>query len=228
MTKLALSLALILLPLAAQGQLPAETEKAEITPLSLAELAAQADLVALVQIADTDYEYTRDFPSGGTAFLKVLIPYKVTRALEDLIEVYEEGLHDFECYFPNPTVLEEGRRFLVFLRFSAEVNEQYNGLAQGCALEVLVTRENRYALRYPLEGMALLGDHGQHAAELAFADAYALVDDNNMSPDKRNAFLKEGWLVEDGERYRFTHGIDLSRARQLLGPEILTLDRSLK
>ena len=35
-------------------------------------------------------------------------------------------------------------------------------------------------------------------------------------------------LTEDGERYRYTHGIKLATARQLLGPKALTMDRALK
>jgi hypothetical protein len=194
----------------------------------LRDLVRQADLVALVQVLDTDYEYTRAFPSGGTAFLRVLIPYKVTRPLEDVIEVYEEGLREGECYFANPTVLEEGRRHLVFLKFSTDVENQYGGLPSGCKLEVLVNRERRYALRYPPGGIELADDLVQHARIMAFGDAYALLEDEEITPTERNALLQDGYLAEQDGRYRFTHGIDISVIRQLMGPEGLTLDRSLK
>lgn len=213
---------------AAQAELPGGEEQPPVEALTLPEIAARADLVALVQVADTDYEYTRSFPSGGTAFLRVLIPYKVSRPLEDLIQVYEEGLHEHECYFPNPTVFEEGRRYLVFLRFSVDVKEQYNGLDQGCALEALVTADNRYALIYPLTGLALSEDYADHVQALNFADAYAVFEEDAMSPDLRKELLAAGYLAEDGERYRYTHGIGLTTARQLLGPEALTMDRALK
>jgi hypothetical protein len=228
-TRLAL-LNLLLAPVfaLAQAPLPDAPESAPVTPLTLPELAESADLVALVQVADTDYEYARDFPSGGTAFLKVLIPYKVSRPLEDILEVYEEGLREHECYFPNPTVFEEGRRYLVFLKFSEDVKEQYNGLEQGCALEALVTADNSYALRYPLQGLALSEEYAAHAQRLTFADAYAVIEEDAITPNLRNDLLAEGYLEAHEEGYRYTHGIPLSTARQLLGPDALTLDRALK
>lgn len=239
---------LLLFPAISLGQfLTPESEPEPVEPRSLEQLAMAADLVALVQVADTDYAFTRGFPSGGTAFLKVLIPYKVTRPLEEFLEVYEEGLHEFECYFPTVDVDEVGRRFLVFLTFSTDVEEQYNGLPQGCALEVLVTRENLYALRFPFQGMALNQDYSNWAAPTVFADENALILDENITPDLRNAWLEAGWLTreepppDDGFdplsgpatteaeiRYRFTHGIDLTTLRKQLGPEALTLDRTLK
>ena len=175
-----------------------------------------------------------------------MIPYKVSRPLEDFLEVYEEGLHEYECYFPTVDVGQVGRRFLVFLSFSEDVAEQYNGLPQGCALEALVTWDNRYALKYPLENIALSEDYAAHSTEMEFADENALVAEDDISPDQRNRLMEGGWLLReifeeetpsdplfpvttDREiRYRFTHGIDLSTARQLLGPDALTLDRSLK
>ena len=119
------------------------------TPVSLSELAARADLVAVAQVKDTDYFYTRAFPSEGSAYLKILITYKTNKANEEIIEVYEKGLHSNECYFENPTVLEEGRRYLVFFRLDPEDPKIYRGLPEGCALEILVDENNRYALRYP-------------------------------------------------------------------------------
>lgn len=185
-------------------------------PSDLAGLAARADVVAVIQVLDTDYEYTRDFPSGGTAFLKILIPYKVTRPLKGILEVYEEGLHAHECYFPNPSVLEEGRRFLVFLRQSDDVEGQYNGMEQGCALEIFVTTDNRYALGAPLLGLHLTRDYLEHAVPLVFSDAHALMSYEELAPEQRTAWLDAGWLVETDSQYRLTHGIELGVTRKLL------------
>ena len=207
---------------------PDNAEPIATVPVTLAELAIRADLVAVVRVLDTDYEYSRAFPSGGTAFLQVLIPYKVSRPLQDIIEVYEEGLHEGECYFDNPTVFEEGRRHLVFLKFSLEVENQYNGLPVGCKLDVLVSRNNRYALRYPVNGMELADDLHPYARSVDFADEYAQVKDEDISPAERNALLEAGYLISNGERFAFTHGIELSVIRKLMGPDGLTLDRSLK
>ncbi|MGH8035262.1 MAG: hypothetical protein ACREO9_08565, partial [Lysobacterales bacterium] len=122
--------------------------------ISLEALADQADLVALVQARDTDYIYRRNFPAGGSAFLHVLIPYKNAR-LDDIIEVYEHGMSEHGCYFPNPTVFEEGRRYLVFLREDKEKPGRFRGLATGCALDVLVAQDNSYAVRLPATGITL-------------------------------------------------------------------------
>ena len=207
---------------------PGNTNPISAQPVTLADLAARADLVAVVRVLDTDYEYTRGFPSGGTAFLQVLIAYKVGRPLENIIKVYEEGLHAGECYFENPTVWEEGRRHLVFLKFSPEVEDQYNGLPGGCKLDVLVSRDNRYALRYPVSEMTLADDLKPFAQSMDFSDEYAYVGNENISPGERQALLEAGYLVRDGQRFAFTHGIELSVIRRLMGPDALTLDRSLK
>jgi hypothetical protein len=190
-------------------------------PATLSELAATADLVALAQVRDTDYRRQRDIPVSGSAFLKILIPYKADRRA-DLIEVYEKGLHEHECYFPNPTVFEEGRRYLLFLRRDPEDAARYRGLPGGCALAVLVTRDNRYALRYPASGIEL-GDALDELAEpMDFADPYALVDDADIPPAERNALLAAGYITGAGaDRWRYTHGVDLTAVRRLIDPEAL-------
>lgn len=196
---------------------------------ALADLAAAADVVALAQVRDTDYEYTRGFPTGGTAFLRILIPYRITRPIGDIIEVYEEGLHAAECYFENPSVTEEGRRYLVFLRTNPDVEGQFKGLEHGCALEVLVTRDNSYALRFPLSGIGVADDVSDLAEPMHFADSYAVVEEDDISVEERHSLLEGGYLdhLEDGG-YRYTHGVPLEEIRPLLGAHNLTLDRSLR
>ena len=108
-------------------------------PISLAELAGKADLIMLAQVKDTDYFYRHDYPVSGSAYLKPLIHYKGGKPA-DIVEVYEKGLHVNECYFPNPSVFEEGRRYLLFLRQDPDQPERYRGLAEGCALDVLVDK----------------------------------------------------------------------------------------
>jgi len=213
-------LALMLASVSANAQSPGNDD--------LAALAARADLVALAQVVDTDYQYTREFPSGGTAFLRVLIPYKVTRPYGDLIQVYEEGLHDNECYFPDPPAGEEGRRYLVFLRISPERPAQFNGLDNGCALAALVTADNGYALRWPTDGIRSAAVPADLALPLKFADRDAIVDDASLTVEHRNDWRSAGWLreLEDG-RFTFTRGIPLDQVRSLIGEENLTLDRSL-
>lgn len=209
--------------------LASETSTAAAEPHpSLAQLAAAADLIALVQMRDGDYRYQRDFPISGSAYLKVLIPYKVDQPV-DLIEVYEQGLHDNECYFPNPTVFEEGRRYLVFLRRDPDNAERYRGLAQGCALDVLVTADNSYAVRLPVTGMQLSDELRGHAKPMQFADRYARETDETLDSQSRDRWIEEGLLrretTSEGDELVYTRGISLGDFRALLGPEGLTLDR---
>jgi hypothetical protein len=203
-------------------------QEQEMSTETLSTISGQSDLVALVQVADTDYQYTRSFPRGGTAFLRVLIPYKVTRHYGELIEVYEEGLHENECYFPDPPPGEEGRRYLVFLRYNPDRPSQFIGLPRGCALDVLVTSDNGYALRIPVTGMASVDVPVDRVKALVFADRHAVVDDEELLVEERNAWLQAGWLRagEDG-RFSFTDGIPLQVARELIGEENLTLERDL-
>ena len=200
---------LTLLPLAA-----AAADNA-VGAVSLTELATRSDLVALAQVRDTDYRRQREIPVSGSAYLRVLIPYKGA-AHDELVEVYEFGLHERECYFPNPTVFEEGRRYLGFFRRNPQDPESYVGLPEGCALEILVTGGNTYALRLPLDGFELDSELGQHAIPIEFRDSYAVLDEDAISPEKRNDLLARGLLKRHGDGYKYTRGIDLTTARKLL------------
>ena len=225
---LLLSLLLILGTLchATEITAPVDDMKREKQPVSLSELAAKADLVAIAQVKDTDYVYTRSFPSEGSAFLKILIAYKQNRPGEEIIEVHEKGLHPNECYFENPTVFEEGRRYLVFFRLDPKDPENYRGLSEGCALEILVTENNRYALRYPLEGFHLTDKLDELAVKHDFRDNYALVSEESLSPSKRDDLLARGLIIPYQGQFKYTHGIDLTAARKLMTTEALKAKKS--
>jgi hypothetical protein len=204
--------------------------------VSLAELARQAELVALAQVRDTDYRMQRGIPVSGSAFLRLLIPYKLDRPelrSGDIVEVYERGLRAGECYFPNPTVYEEGRRYLLFLRRDPEAPERYRGLTPGCAIDVLVDRDNRYVLRIPVTGIPLADALASLAEPMQFADPYAVIDDEALPPSQRNAMLAAGQIeayTEEiaaadprspaapppAQRWRYTRGIELTAIRDLL------------
>ena len=191
--------------------------------ISLAELASRADVVVLAQARDTDYVYRREFPVEGSAFLRVLIAYKADRPL-DIIEVYEQGLHAHECYFPNPTVFAEGRRYLLFLQQDKNQPERYRGLIQGCALDVLVDRNNRYVLRLPLTGINLRDPLPELGKKFEFADAYAFENDASLPPQERDALLAAGWIEPRGDRYIYTRGVELSTVRKLMGANMTPAD----
>jgi hypothetical protein len=203
--------------------LPAIAEGADdqaVSPISLAELAMSSDLVVLAQVKDTDYFMRRDIPVSGSAYLKVLIPYKVNSPV-DLIEVYEKGLHDHECYFPNPSVFEEGRRYLLFLKKDPEDEDRYRGMPQGCALDVLVGSDNRYALRYPVTGIDLSDPLGEFAHDMRFSDGYAVINDEALLPAQRKAMLGAGQIApfdSSGHQWMYTQGVSLTAVRKVMFP----------
>ena len=201
-----------------------ENEEQKKQSVSLTELATKADLVAIAQVKDTDYVFTRSFPSEGSAYLKILIAYKVNRPGEEIIEVYEKGLHPYECYFENPTVFEEGRRYLVFFRIDPEDPETYLGFPEGCALEIFVSKDNRYALKYPIKGLNLADKLDELATEYDFRDNYALVSEESLSPAERDDLLSRGLIVPYQDQYKYTHGVDLTTARKLITTEALKPD----
>jgi len=128
-------------------------------------------------------------------------------------------LHSFECYFENPTVFEEGRRYLGFFQRNPENPESYVGLPEGCVLEILVTAQNTYALRLPLDGIGLDGPLESHASPVEYRDSYAVLGEDAISPERRNDLLKQGLLTRYGDGYKYTMGIDLTTARKLLSTE---------
>jgi len=205
---------LLLLP--AMGVAAVEHGEPAPAATSLGELAASADLVALAQVRDTDYLVRRGIPVSGSAYLEVLIAYK-PGGTGGLFEVYEKGLQERACYFPNPGVTEEGRRYLVFLKKDPEDPTRFRGLPEGCALDVLVAADNRYVLRYPLSGINLSWSGGSLAHETVFSDGYAVVDDDDLLPEQRNAMLSAGQIRPYSQgRWIYTTGIDLSAARGLM------------
>jgi hypothetical protein len=204
--------------------------------VTLAELARKADFIALAQVRETDYRRQREIPVSGSAYLSILIPYK-GQPEAGIVEIYEKGLHAAACYFPTPTVFEEGRRYLLFLRRDPDRPARYRGLAEGCAIDVLVDSDNRYAVRLPLTGMAVSDRLQGRARTLQFRDPYALVDDASLPPALRNAMQAAGQIVPyepdatagDSAAYtppeqdtrldrvwRYTQGISLGEFRELL------------
>jgi len=171
--------------------------------------------VVVAQVRDTDYRYRREYPVSGSAYLKVLVPYKTEEPL-DLIEVYEEGLHDHECYFPNPTVFEEGRRYLLFLKTDPEKPERFRGIAAGCALDILVARDNSYALRLPVTAIDLSDPLAEYGQAYEFADSYAVVNDETLNSVWRDELLEDGWIEPTGDGYVYTSGVPLTSVRHLM------------
>jgi hypothetical protein len=193
----------------------------EVDPVGLSELAGRSDFVALAQVRDTDYRLRRDIPVSGSAYLRPLITYKGDGDVE-VFEVYEMGLREHACYFPNPDVFEEGRRYLVFLVRDEQETDRYRGHPQGCALAVLVDADNRYALRFPADGIALVDDLDALAQPMRFADRYAVIADGDLVPMRRDKLLQQNAIEARGPRaWRYTRGIPLTEARRLIEPRVL-------
>ena len=192
-----------------------------LCPVAVDLFDADDRLVAVAQVRDTDYIYTRAFPSEGSAYLKILISYKENRKGEDFIEVYDKGLHPHECYFEDPAYPDDGRRYLVFLRTDPVDPEIYRGLDKGCALEILVREDSSYALRYPLEGIKISDDVDAIASRMRFKDTNALIDENELLPAERDELLQRGLIERHEEQFKFTHGIDLTSARRMISADAL-------
>lgn len=189
----------------------------------LAELAANADLIAIVQVEDTTYEYVRrKFPVKGTGYLKVLLPYKGDAEQGTLIQVPESGLTDTTCYYPRLDLFQvEGARFLAFL--SHEKDDVYKGIAPYCHLPVFVTDSAQYALKFPVPGVAF--ENLDLVRQLQFADPAAYVDTNDMTRMQIEALkaefaqpvpTKPGFPPDT--RFVYTRGIMLGDVRAAMFP----------
>ena len=216
---------LISLAAAAQEADEAADANAPEPPPSLLETAEASAAIGVVHMLDADYAYVRSFPRGGTAYLKVLLPYKGLDA-DEHIEIYEYGLHDNECYFPNPDVFEEGRRYLVFLRVDPENDERFRGFDNGCSLEVLVNDQNRYAVRWPLEGLEISDELDGLVEPMNFQDPYATIEWDSIDWQVRDEWIEAGWLevveTDAGDALRYTHGIPVSAVRERIQPTLPT------
>lgn len=196
----------------------------------LADRAATSDLVTLAQLDRTDYEYTRGFPIDGRAWFAALLDYKAPRVVERFI-VNESGLKEIECYFPEVDAGVEGPRYLLFLNTDPEGG--YLGHPDGCAFEVLVNADNRYAIRWPQA--ALGGEGGQGDAnlqalveEMRFQGPSARIDASDMLAHQREARADTQFLRVDGTDLMPTRGIPLSAFRRLMTPGLMNDDGRLR
>ncbi len=118
-------------------------------------------------------------------------------------------------------MFEEGRRYLVFFRLDPEDSQRYRGLAAGCALEIFVTQSNGYALKYPVDGMCLSDELAGLVNRFDFHDNYALVEEESLSPAQRDDLLANNLIISYQNKFKFTHGVDLTAVRKLIPAEVL-------
>jgi len=190
----------------------------------LSDLAAAVDLVALVQVEQTQYKYRRGFEVNGYADLRILIPYKQDAAA-DLIRVRESGLRDNSCYFPRTFLGDEGPRYLVFLAAAANNDadlREYIGHPMGCKQSVLVTSEHAYVLRYPLDGnITLSKPHESWVQDFDFSDPAAFAGEPELTPGRKQDLAERVDGVVDERGVKYTRGIHIRHFSELIGSENL-------
>ncbi len=188
---------------------------------SLSEAAQWADLVAIAQVDDIEYEQVRSMNTEGYAFLNVLIPYKGATKGEP-IAVMANGLDDDVCYYPDR--INEGERYLVFLKkVPDEKNNVYYGYKPFCQLQILLSDLGQYILRTPLENNILQFDESLIEQHI-FNDPHAMIDTTTWTSISRNEFAEKYQCEiiqseDDFNTYihlRYTQGIPLYKVRPLL------------
>lgn len=200
----------------------AQAEQTEGEP-TLASLARDADFIGILKVDTVEYETMRTLPSEGFARLRVLVTYRHPgEVLEapDIVEVHEEGFGDDTCYYPERE--NEGRRYLAFLNErtgkdeDGEAKTGYKGTKPGCMLPVLVTADNRFALRYPVPGVDIRDRSVIQKMDFADPDAFVTAGDD-LSFTRVDYMVENDWLKRvDEDRHRFTTGIYLDDARPLM------------
>lgn len=196
-------------------------QAAEAGPLHPAQLAAESDLVALIQLESLNYERRRGFPVSGHAWGEVLISYKWEQAI-DVVRIEEEGLGPDRCYFPDVPLWQELPRYLVFLNRARP--QSFTGHRRGCMLEVLVTGDHRYAVRWPQDGLVLTEEEKSLIEELDFIGPGSRIDSSEMTSLRREALMRDFYMEDAGNfELRYSRGVPLSVFReQIIGGAALT------
>ncbi len=189
---------------------PVQPDKVE----DLSHWSKQADLIAVVQVIDTEYRKVRGMPVEGFARLEVLISYRMPKALKDkpFIEVHAKGFGYDQCYYPE--FANEGARLLVFLQ--VDDKGKIRGMRPSCALPVYVTQNSGYALLYPIGGLEIT--NMQLVKDCIFTDPYAWQPMEMLTSQQIERLVDEYAIEIDSanQRYRPTLCIDLTDVREQL------------
>ncbi|TDR22502.1 hypothetical protein [Marinicella litoralis] len=180
--------------------------------------AAWADVVAIAQVVNIDYLKTRDLNSQGQGFLTVRVPYKGVKK-NDLLIVSSKGFEDHVCYYPDR--IEEGERFLVFLKESKNQGE-YHGFKPFCQLQILLTDTGEYALRYPLD--AKIDVPSDLIEDITYNDPHAVIDVTDWTHIRREEYQQafSTTLTEDSDLFQkyfyltYNKGIMIYKVRKLM------------
>jgi len=188
---------------------------------SLQEAAQWADLVALAQVNDIEYDKVRDLNANGYAYLNILVPYKGT-SKEEAIAVVASGFDDNVCYYPDR--VNEGERFLVFLKKAPkELKNVYYGFKPFCQLQVLLSDLGHYILRTPVTDHVIEFDKSlieQHQ----FNDPHAMIDASLWTGISRKEYAEKYQckIIESEDfsnkyfHLRYTQGIPIYKIKPLM------------
>ena len=186
---------------------------------SLQEAAQWADVVAVAQVVNIDYQQTRELNAQGQAFLTVRVPYKGVNK-NDLLIVSAKGFEEYQCYYPDRE--NEGQRYLVFLKESPNNDNEYHGFKPFCQLQILLDDAGRYQLRYPTD--TDIDFDSDLIQEITYQDPHALVDATEWTSISREKHIEQfnSELITEEDLFqkyyflKYTQGIPLSDIRPLL------------
>ena len=124
--------------------------------------------------------------------------------------------------FPEITAWQEGQRFLVFMQHLEA--DRFRGHPQVCALSILVTDANEYAMRMPQDTVILGSDGDSLVREFVYADPAARIDATELTSTSIIKMQQELKVRRLGNDLVYTLGISLTDVRRLIGPEALATD----
>lgn len=191
------------------------------TLTSFAQASQWADLVAIAQVDDIEYEQVRKLNAKGYAFLNIQVSYKGTTRGEQ-IAVLATGFDDNVCYYPDRE--NEGERFLVFLKKAPdELKNVYYGFKPFCQFQILLSDLGQYVLRTPVDNNSvnipedLIEPH-------TFNEPHAMFDTTLWTGTTRKKYADQYQceIIETEDtlnRYyhlRYTQGVPIYKIRPLL------------
>jgi hypothetical protein len=188
---------------------------------SFAEATAWADLVAIAQVDDIEYNKIRETNVKGYAFLNILVPYKGSTRGET-IAVIAEGTNENTCYYPDRE--NAGERVLVFLKKApSEEKNVFYGFKPFCQMQILLSDTGQYILRTPLNNKSLKIDKTL-IEEQTFVDPHAMIDSTLWTSTKREEYANEFQckIIQSEDTFnkyfhlRYTQGIPIYKIRKLL------------
>ena len=188
---------------------------------TFAQASQWADLVAVAQVDDIEYEQVRKLNAKGYAFLNILVPYKGASRGE-AIAVIATGFDVNVCYYPDRE--NEGERFLVFLKKAPdELKNVYYGFKPFCQMQILLSDLGQYILRTPVDNNSvkipkeLIEPH-------QFNDPHAMFDTTLWTGTTRQKYANQYQcnIIETEDTFsryyhlRYTQGVSIYKIRPLL------------